>query len=62
MFIKENIFKLQNSKYHPTHVYKRKKLFPDKSRGGGPGPPGLTPTSALGVPVNWLDKLTTLPL
>ena len=35
MFIKENIFKLQNSKYHPTHVYKRKKLFPDKSGGAG---------------------------
>ena len=49
MFIKENIFKEQSSKYNLTHVFKRKK-FSDK-RGGGGGEaerPGPTPKSALG--------------
>ena len=35
MFIKDNVFKTQSSKYHPTHVYKRKKL-PDKRGAGDP--------------------------
>ena len=42
MFIKENIFKWQSSKYNPTHAYKRKK-FPNKKgeegeRGGCANP------------------------
>ena len=39
MFIKENVFKTQSSKYHPTHVYKRKKNSRTKV---GPGPTGPT--------------------
>ena len=45
MIIKENIFKQQSSKYHPTRVYKRKKI-PGQKGGGGAGPPGSTPNSA----------------
>ena len=34
------------SKYHLTHVYKRKN---SRTKGGGLGSPGPTPKSALGV-------------
>ena len=40
MIIKENIFKQQSSKYHPTRVYKRKKIPGQKGGGGGQGPLG----------------------
>ena len=47
MFIKENVFKTQSSKYHPTHVYKTK----NSRTKAGPGPPGPTPKSTLVVPL-----------
>ena len=56
MFIKENIFKQQSSKYNPTHAYKRKK-FQNKKGEAEEGSGCANPLNPPLVYVNMQERL-----